>query len=654
MSSEVETSREFTRGLCRGILRLRSERRCEVALNMLQRIFITIFAVVAAGQFARADSPSVTAVLSNSETVVGATLELQIKVTGPGDAQPPEEISVDGLEIHATGQTRQFEIHNFATSSSVTYNYTILPLRGGRFAIPPQTVRAGGKLLRTPELILNVADAPGSSSGARPSRGRQSQSISASDLLFAELIVPKKVAYVGEIVPVQIRMGFDPRVRPRLIEPPEINGQGFTAQKLQQSGQTSETINGRPYDVVTYKTAIAAARAGKFEVGPVKAKAQVIVPRARSAPRSRTRSPFDLFDLDDPSSDPFFSNPFAQIGERREVEIKSDPVALEVKPLPPNAPASFSGAIGNFAMTTDAKPKSVQVGDPVTVTSEISGRGNFDRVNAPVVEDERGWHKYPPSAKFKQDDEVGISGTKTFETVLSPNEKKQAVPVLAFSYFDPVKEQYVTVRSEPIAISVQGGAAAPQNTPATQPGSPTPATAAVRPAAPVTTKPQDILYQLTDRGRAMESFAPIYTRRFFWGAQLIPLLALLGFVVWKVRKAKINNREAQRMAALHHEAAELMHKLRRNDASPREYYAEASRVVRVKTALASPSRGIDPNIVDAETAADTFKLNSDERDRLRRLFEQSDEWQYSGAHNGPGRISPENRREVLELIENLK
>ena len=106
----------------------------------------------------------------------------------------------------------------------------------------------------------------------RPSRGTQSQSVRASDLVFAELIVPKKTAYVGEIVPVQIRMGFDPRVRPRLIEPPEITGQGFTAQKLQESGQTSETINGRPYDVVTYKTAIAAARAGKFEVGPVKGK----------------------------------------------------------------------------------------------------------------------------------------------------------------------------------------------------------------------------------------------------------------------------------------------------------------------------------------------------------------------------------------------
>src|SRR5437764_7051186 len=139
-----------------------------------------------------ADSPSVTAVLSNSEVAVGETVELQIKVTGPGDARPPEEISIDGLEIHATGQSRQFEIHNFATNSSVTYNYTILPLRAGRFTIPPQTVRAGGKILRTPELALNVADAPGQQpTTTRPGRNTQSQSTNAGDLIFAELIVPK-------------------------------------------------------------------------------------------------------------------------------------------------------------------------------------------------------------------------------------------------------------------------------------------------------------------------------------------------------------------------------------------------------------------------------------------------------------------------------
>src|SRR5262245_42975001 len=186
------------------------------------RILLALLAIVGIAEIARADSPSVTAVLSNSEATVGETVDLQIKVTGPGDARPPEEISIDGLEIHSTGTSRQFEIHNFSTSSSVTYNYTILPLRAGRFRIPPQTVLAGGKTLRTPELSLNVADAPGQQTTTRPGRGsqgtqsRQSQSGNAGDLVFAELIVPKKTAYVGEIVPVQIRMGFDARVHPRL------------------------------------------------------------------------------------------------------------------------------------------------------------------------------------------------------------------------------------------------------------------------------------------------------------------------------------------------------------------------------------------------------------------------------------------------------
>src|SRR5438874_5118709 len=579
-------------------------------MSMRCRILFAALAAMPLAQFAFADSPSITAVLSNSEATVGETVELQVNVTGPGDTQAPQEIAVTGLEIYRTGENAssqlKFGAGGMQVTKTVTYTYTVLPKNAGKFTIPQQAIRVGNNVLRTPELTLNVADAPGRATGARPSRGAQtqSQSVRAGELMFAELIVPKKVAYVGEIVPVQIRMGFDPRIRPRLIEPPEISGQGFTAEKLQQSGQTSESINGRPYDVVTYKSAIAAARAGKFELGPVKAKAQVIVPRARSVPRSRGRSPFDLFDLDDPFSDPFFSNPFAQMGERREVEIKSDPVALEVKPLPRNAPPSFSGAIGNFAMTTDANPKSVQMGDPITVTSAISGRGNFGRVNAPVLEDERGWHKYPPSSKFKQDDEVGISGTKTFETVLSPNEKRQTLPVLAFSYFDPVKEQYVTLRSEPIAISVQGGAAPAPSVAATQTGS-LASTSAARPGSPIpaTTKPQDILYQLTERQRAAASFAPIYTWPLFWIGQLIPLLGLLGFAAWKIRRARIDNREARRIAALHHEASQLMHKLRRNDVSPREYYAEASRVIRVKAALASGGRRIDPKMEDMDTAA---------------------------------------------------
>ena len=592
-----------------------------------------------------ADASRVTAVLSNSEAAVGQTIQLQIKVTGDRAAEAPENIVIDGLEINRTGTEQHFEMNNFNVSSSVIYNYTILPFRSGTFKIPSQTVRIGSSSLRTPELTLNVADSPGRSSSSRSSRDLPLPG-DANKLVFAELIVPKKTAFVSETVPVEIRLGFDPRAHPKLVDGPEITGQGFTAQKLQQSQEGLETINGRSYDVVTFKTAIAAARAGKFEIGPVKAKAQVSLPRRPGTSRSRSRSPFDLFNLDDPFSDPFFADPFGQMAERREVDVESQPATFEVKPLPANAPPSFSGAVGNFTMTTDAQPKNVQAGDPITVTSTISGRGNFDRVNAPVFEDEQGWHKYPPSSKFKQDDDVGISGAKTFETVISPNEKKQALPPLAFSYFDPLKEKYLTLRSDAIPISVQGGAPTPPNAVASQ--------LAARPSAAVAAKPspkpQDILYQLTERPARVQLFTPLFARPIFWIAQLIPLAALVGFAGWKVRQAKIDNREARRISTLQQEAADLMRRLRHDDSSPQQYYAEASRIVRVKAALA---RKVDPNAIDAETAIAAFQLDENSRERLRRLFERNDELTYSGAQNGAEVISAENRREVLELIENL-
>src|SRR5467141_4094639 len=87
-----------------------------------------------------AGSPSVTAVLSDSQPAVGQMVQLEIKVNGANSANAPETISIDGLEIHQTGTSRQFEMHNFDVTSSVTYNYTVLPQKAGQFKIPPQTV----------------------------------------------------------------------------------------------------------------------------------------------------------------------------------------------------------------------------------------------------------------------------------------------------------------------------------------------------------------------------------------------------------------------------------------------------------------------------------------------------------------------------------
>lgn len=609
------------------------------------RVALAGVAVMAAMPAHTALAANVTAVLSNSSTGVGEPVQLQIKVTGSTSVRPPREIAVPGLDIRFTGQSQLLEGRNFQFSYSYVYNYTIMPLKGGTFKIPPQIIDAGGATLRTPELTLQVAD----SGTTQSPKSKQSSSIDPSKIAFAELTLSKTNAYVGEMIPAIVRVGFNVRTPVESLgNGAEITGQGFTAQKMREPRQTIETINGKTYQVFTFKTALSPARSGKIEVGPIQVNAVVRMPRT---PPKNNQMPRDLFDMNDPFMDNFFRNdPFFTPSTPQEVKLKSQAVTLDVKSLPPGAPADFGGAVGNFTLASDAKPKSAQVGDPLTITATITGRGNFDRVTAPSLEDDKGWHKYPPSADFKQDDDIGISGTKTFETVLSANERKDKIPAQVFTFFDPAKEQYVTLRAEPIPVRVQGGnAPAPAQTaqPAPQASAPPPGPS----QAPRAATQQEILHQLSALPADVESFTPLFARPAFWWAQGIPLLVLLGLIGWQLRKRHLSDREAQRREALQHEAAALQRSLRRDDVSPEDYFSRASRAVQLKTALA---RNLDPNLVDAELAAATFQTDENTRNRLRRLFEKSDEARYSGTGNGIRLLPPETRHEVLDLIETLR
>jgi hypothetical protein len=235
--------------------------------------------------------------------------------------------------------------------------------------------------------------------------------------------------------------------------------------------------------------------------------------------------------------------------------------------------------------------------------------------------------------------------------VLTPNEPKKDVPPFVFSYFDPIKEGYVTVKADRLPVVVEGGVS-PSATPAiASAGSSTPPPSAARPtAAP---KDQDILYQLTDHGGWDRSFTPIFQRPVFWAVQGIPLLALIGFFGWETRRRRLDNRAGQRRAAWEQESADLQRKLRQATDPADKYFAEALRVVQLKTALLARDRKIEPNAVDADTAVAAFDLPDEKRAQMRELFRQSDELRYSGRANGNGTVAEATRREVLELIDSL-
>src|SRR5213082_1163262 len=614
-------------------------------METLRRVLFSVLLASAIAQFARGDSPKITAVLTSWEVFVGETVQLQIRIDNAGTSvKPPSEIDVPGLQIHFTGKSTEMRWKNFTASSSITYNYTILPEKSGTYKIPPQAIRVGKDNLQTPELTLQVVDSPNATARAGSNRAPTGNAQTGQErIAFAELLVPKKTAYVGEMIPVVVKVGFNSRTRVAEMAPPQVNGQGFTVQKLGEGERNLENIDGRSYVVFSYKTAISAARVGNFQIGPVEQKANVLVPRRSSGVR---RKPFDPFNGEDPFSDPFFALPFGGLMEQREINVKSDPVSLEVKALPAGAPPTFSGAVGSFSMTAEANPKRVQLGDPITIKAAISGRGNFDRMDAPELSDERGWHKYPPSSNFKQDDDVGISGTKTFELVVSPNEKLATVPPLAFGYFDPVKEKYVTLHSEAVPLIVEGNAPASPAIAGVAPG------ASAAPTSGGPQKAQDILHQINERGKIVSSFTPFYARKDFWLAQLLPLTFALGLMGWKVQNVRASNRAVLRAAQLQHERDELLRKLRRDQLAPREYFSDASRVVQLKAALKQTN--IEPATVDAETAARVFDLNAEQSERMRRLFATSDEFRYSGGGNGEGGLSRDGQRETLALIESLR
>jgi len=601
----------------------------KIGRTMRTRILVMAGLLALVSHRALADDVSATAKISDAETEVGQAVDFQIQTTG-GDARVPENIAVDGLSITYTGQSTQTQI-NFGTvfgssgshmQTLNTYTYSVVPQRAGSFTIPALQVEVNGQQLATKPVNLNVGG-----STAQNSTGK-------NDLYFAQLIIPKTTAYIGEAVPAEIKIYVDGRIAAQLAEAPDIAVDSCTMQPLTKPQQTQVERNGRVYAMVTYKTALTPVKAGTLKIGPVKQECLARIPQKRR----RGGGPFGnpMFD------DPFFDDAFTMMGPPQKVTIETDSTNLEVKPLPSTGqPESFAGAVGQYTMTTTVKPTMVEAGDPITVTARIAGRGNFDRVSGPQLTDPRGWRVYPPTAKFSQDDDLGISGVKTFDMAAVPQEGKTAAPELKWSYFDPDKEQYVTLTGSSVPIKVEGQiAAAP--TPAISTPANTTANAAPTPGAP------DIMYIRADSGGWGETFEPLYASRVFWMAQAVPLLALLGFIGLHVRAKRAADLPARRRAEWRREKDAAMDAARRRGVPEAELYERAAWALRLEAA-AQMDRA--PDTLHAAEVLGARALGAETAERVRRLFERQAEALYAGSSSGARPASAEAQADVLDLIK---
>ena len=514
---------------------------------------------------ARADS-NVTASLSQDTMTVDSSVDFVLTIEGGGQVSLPREIPVNGLEIRFSNQSEKTQIVNRQISSSVEITYAVSAKTAGTYSIPGLELEVNGKLIKTQELNLTVLAARAQDKGAP---GKE-------QLYFAEITLPKSSGYLGEIIPVELRLYVDARVRWQAEQMPSIEGEGYTKQKMPEPRRETAKRGGRSYDVLAFRTAITPSKAGKIQIGPSEIKIQAETPQPN---RSRT------------TVDDFFRGAFNQV-QVEHVSVTAAPAELDVKPLPTlGRPKNYSGAVGQFTFNAEGSPKTVKVGDPITMKLKISGRGNFDRLNAPEIAAPEGWHTYPPSADFKPSDDLGIGGTKNFEMAVIPETRKSTMPVLSFSYFDPNAEKYVTLNSTAAALDVQPGAA-PQAI-----ATPAPATGPATPATPASAA--DIIGLRYDLGPERHTFQPLYLSRPFHLAQLWPAGALLLLLASRLLR---KDPTAAQLAGLKASKSQLWRRLRSESLSEADFLDSTAQLIQIQTAIVSGRSPVNIDAMDAVAA----------------------------------------------------
>ena len=373
---------------------------------------------------------------------VGEAATCLITISGLANPPPPTIPSLDGLQVTGTGQNTQMSLINGNARRIVTFTYRIVPTKTGNLSVGPIQYKAKGKTADLPAIELQVV-APGQ--GRFSGQGQEQAQL--RDMLFARAKTQDDSVYNQEYFDLflslyarGIRLGREVDI----VNIPE----GLSVRQIQNLRGTQELVEGQVFDVHRFRVRLQALTAGTFEIAPI-VKVQLVVPRNRS----QGRSPSDRFFGD--SFFGLFSNEQVQ-----PVDVTAAPISLTVKPLPSqDRPQHFSGAVGQFTFDVQVAPAEVAAGEPVTITSTITGKGNITSVSAPQIVLGETFKIYDAKLSDKRVNDATGEGSKVFEQVVIPNSSQPGeLPAAHFSFFDPAKERYITLTRGPFPLTITAAA----------------------------------------------------------------------------------------------------------------------------------------------------------------------------------------------------
>jgi BatD DUF11 like domain len=421
---------------------------CKNFINRALRILVTHGCVMPLCVFAAVlllDPPP----LSAKNAVVQATIDTN-RTTIDTPVSLSVTIAADRGEVD-TSPIKDFKIISRSTSSSIQIingnvnrqrilTYMLLPLKEGKLIIPSLSVAIDGKKSYTEPIVVHV------------SKGMATAEASAGIRISGR--VNDVHPYLGQQIVYTFRLLYGVQITNTNYEAPSFEGFSATQIGKQKTGQT--IINGRPFQEVTISYLLVPLKTGPITIGPATLQCDTMHPRPGD------RSMFDSF-----FSDPFFSNsqPVPKVFRTSEISIR-------VLPLPEwTGPEAFSGLVGQFDMKAELETHKTSVGNSVTLSVTLEGKGNLQDAETPQFHVPDAFKQYADQPEIHvQLEPDGYVGRKVFKTALVPVKAgSYTLTTAAMVYFDPKAKAYRRLSVAPLSLMVRKSGEAAEAAPEVSP-----------------------------------------------------------------------------------------------------------------------------------------------------------------------------------------
>jgi hypothetical protein len=385
---------------------------------------------------------------SADETTVSDNERFQVSFTFSGSSinnlskfSPPSFENF--MVLSGPNQSSSIQIINGAQSASLTYSYVIQAKSVGTFSIGSASIEQNSTTYKSDPIKISVVKG-----NAKPQQKNNDSQISNDEIaknLFIKTTVDKTRVYKGEQVTVTYKLYTRLSIASQMSVNKLPQYQGFWAEELETPGNISfstEVVNGKQFRVgVLKKAALFPTQTGTLEVTPFELTVPVQVQKQKS------RSVWD----------DFFGDPFGR-SEVIEFNAKSNVAKIEVLPLPPGQPESFKGAVGDYTFDAKMNNTTTKSNEPLTLNVNVSGTGNINLLEMPEINFPNGFEKYEPKISEDINRKSKISGTKKGEYLFVPRVVGiREIPPIEFSFFNPEKKKYVTLKSQSFTIDIKPG-----------------------------------------------------------------------------------------------------------------------------------------------------------------------------------------------------